>query len=86
MSKELAFEMQEELWATVKMPFELYQSLKTEEIKLLSVKDESINYSKNKEWRDANATLKEAIIHRKGIEEEIRAEILSNNETRRDIK
>lgn len=76
MSKDLAFEMIEDLWATVEMPFELYKDLKTDELKLLSVKDKSIDYSINPHWREANRTLKEAIIHRREIEEEIRAEKL----------
>lgn len=76
MSKDLAFEMIEDLWATVEMPYELYKKLKTDEIKLLSVKDKSMDYSSSKDWREANKTLKEAIIYRKQIEEEIRAEKL----------
>ena len=74
MSKDLHFQ---EI-ATVQMPYPVFKKLKDEEqyeeMRLLSLKDISIDYSKNKEWREANKTLKEAIIHRKEIEEKIRVE------------
>lgn len=81
MSKDLYFENQQELLYRVEMPYRLYKKIKDdeafEEIKLLGVKDPSINFSSNKDWKDSNDKLIESIKKRKGIEEQIRAELLS---------
>lgn len=74
MSKDLHFD----LVARCEMPYNVYKQIKDEEqfeeLRLLNVKDKSINYKEDKRWIKANDTLKEAVIKRKEIEEQIRVE------------
>mgnify|MGYP000123786665 CR=1 FL=1 len=81
MSKDLHFQEM----ARVEMPYHIYKKLRYEEeyeeLRLLSVKDTSINYSESKEWTEANEALREAAINRKEIEEQIRVEKHTENDT-----
>lgn len=77
-------EMQEQLLARVEMPFNIYKRLKDdeqfEEMRLLGVKDASINFKSDKRWTEANKNLKESAIKRKEVEDQIRVELSIENE------
>lgn len=66
--------MEEKLFATVKMPIALYHHIKDryDGFELKRIKDESIDFSKNKEWKEANKMLLEAIRNREDIEFDIK--------------
>lgn len=70
----------ERLVATVKMPLDLYNHIKDsyDGFELSRVKDESINYSKYKKWKDCKKALRQAIIDLEDVEFEIRESIKNN--------
>ncbi|MEM6815293.1 MAG: hypothetical protein AAF600_13060 [Bacteroidota bacterium] len=76
--KNSLIQMQEEMMAKCEMPQSLFHKLSSQHESIIlrghylpSMKDE---YRKDKEWSQANETLKEAIQYREEIEERIRVE------------
>jgi len=70
----------ENIYATVKMPISLYNHIKDryDGFELKNVRDESIDFSKHKKWKEHKKAIKQAYIDRDDIEFEIR-ESLKNN-------
>ncbi len=82
-SSELHIENNESMIARVEMPYSIYKSLKEEEFfesfRLMKLRDKSIQYSKSKEWLEVQKTIKEAVIHKEEIEQDIRIKQALNN-------